>query len=179
MGCDIAYRRLHISSRFEVLKRLERICAICGSTWGSRLRYGWTGREYDAETGLYFHRARSYSPVQRRFIQEDPLAGNTSPYAYVTGSPLEATDPSGMVPDWGGSTGAGRQWARAQLDFGCSDSPWNGPGCGSDWDGWFEISGTLLPILFTHVMYEGKEIGRLPGLPPIFFSTLDIVSSAH
>jgi RHS repeat-associated protein len=89
---------LHISSRFEVLKRLERICAICGFTWGARLRYGWTGREYDAETGLYFHRARSYSAVQHRFTQEDPLgyAGGANLFAYVGGSPLERRDPSGL-----------------------------------------------------------------------------------
>jgi len=66
-------------------------------TWGGRLRYGWTGREHDAETGLYFHRARYYAPALRRFIQEDPVESSTSAYAYVNGSPLEATDPSGMI----------------------------------------------------------------------------------
>jgi RHS repeat-associated protein len=66
-------------------------------TWGSRLRYGWTGREYDVEIGMYYHRARYYSQSLRRFIQEDPVEGSTSPYAYVHGSPLEATDPSGMM----------------------------------------------------------------------------------
>ena len=67
-------------------------------TWGTRLRYGWTGREYDAETGLYFHRARSYSAVQRRFTQEDPIgyAGGSNLYAYVGGSPLERRDPYGL-----------------------------------------------------------------------------------
>ncbi|MBK9067356.1 MAG: hypothetical protein IPL76_10845 [Gemmatimonadetes bacterium] len=34
------------------------------------LRYRWTGREWDAETGWYFHRARYYDPGQRRFVQE-------------------------------------------------------------------------------------------------------------
>ncbi|HSF30475.1 MAG TPA: RHS repeat-associated core domain-containing protein [Candidatus Tectomicrobia bacterium] len=63
-------------------------------------RYGWTGREYDTETGLYFHRARYYAPTLRRFIQEDPVEGSTSPYVYVNGSPLEATDPSGMMMSW-------------------------------------------------------------------------------
>jgi RHS repeat-associated protein len=69
-------------------------------TWGNQLRYGWTGREYDAETGLYYLRARYYSPVQRRFLAEDPIASSTSPYAYVNGSPLEATDPSGMMTNY-------------------------------------------------------------------------------
>jgi RHS repeat-associated protein len=66
-------------------------------TWENQLRYGWTGREYDAETGLYYLRARYYSPTQRRFLAEDPVASGLSPYAYVGGSPLEATDPSGMM----------------------------------------------------------------------------------
>jgi len=69
-------------------------------TWGKRLRYGWTGREYDVELGMYYHRARYYSQSLRRFIQEDPIEGSTSPYAYVHGSPLEATDPSGMMDSW-------------------------------------------------------------------------------
>ena len=69
-------------------------------TWGSRLRYGWTGREYDVEIGMYYHRARYYSQSLRRFIQEDPVEGSTSPYAYVHGSPLEATDPSGMMDSY-------------------------------------------------------------------------------
>jgi RHS repeat-associated protein len=69
-------------------------------TWGRRLRYGWTGREYDVELGMYYHRARYYSQSLRRFIQEDPVEGSTSPYAYVHGSPLEATDPSGMMDSY-------------------------------------------------------------------------------
>ena len=134
-------------------------------TWGTRLRYGWTGREYDAETGLYFNRARSYSPDQRRFIEEDPAGGSMSPYAYVSGSPLEATDPSGMVPSWGGSTAQGALWDREHLD-----KWWGRPS--NDWDGWFGISGTLLPTIYTRVILDGREIGQLPG-PPSQYSWLE------
>jgi hypothetical protein len=49
---------------------------------------------------MYYHRARYYSQSLRRFIQEDPVEGSTSPYAYVHGSPLEATDPSGMMDSY-------------------------------------------------------------------------------
>jgi RHS repeat-associated protein len=61
--------------------------------------YRWTGREYDPETGFYFHRARYYDPSAGRFIQEDPigLAGGENLYAYVDGHPLEMTDPSGLA----------------------------------------------------------------------------------
>jgi RHS repeat-associated protein len=67
---------------------------------GVALRYRWTGREYDAETGWYFHRARYYDPGQRRFVQEDPagLLGGENRYAYVRGRALVERDPSG---NWG------------------------------------------------------------------------------
>ncbi len=34
--------------------------------------YGFTDREYDAESGLYYYRARHYDPATGRFLQEDP-----------------------------------------------------------------------------------------------------------
>lgn len=60
--------------------------------------YRWTAREYDPETGLYFLRARYYDPTIGRFNQEDPAGaeGSRNLYAYVEGSPLQATDPSGL-----------------------------------------------------------------------------------
>ncbi|MBK6423693.1 MAG: RHS repeat-associated core domain-containing protein [Gemmatimonadetes bacterium] len=76
------------------------VAANAGS--GVTLRYRWTGREWDAETGWYFHRARYYDPGQRRFVQEDPagVAGGENLYAYVGGRPLVARDPTGLAPDW-------------------------------------------------------------------------------
>jgi RHS repeat-associated protein len=68
-------------------------------TLGFVLRYGWTGREYDTETGLYFFRARYYDPKERRFIQEDPIgySGGSNVYAYGDGTPLAGSDPSGLM----------------------------------------------------------------------------------
>lgn len=65
------------------------------------LRYRWTAREYDAETGFYFFRARYYEPFARRFVQEDPSGfnGGTNVYAYSRNSPLETRDPSGLAPN--------------------------------------------------------------------------------
>lgn len=59
--------------------------------------YGWTGREYDGETGFYYLRARYYDPVEDRFTQADPIGyrGGDNLYAYVSGRVLSATDPSG------------------------------------------------------------------------------------
>jgi RHS repeat-associated protein len=68
------------------------------------LRYAWTGREYDAELGWYFFRARYFDPAARRFTQEDPEGhgGGSNVYAYGGGSPLDGRDPSGMMFDAGG-----------------------------------------------------------------------------
>ncbi len=65
---------------------------------GPSVRYGWTGREYDAETGWYYLRARYYDPGQRRFVQEDPigLAGGANLYAYVNGQVFDRRDPDGL-----------------------------------------------------------------------------------
>jgi len=66
---------------------------------GFVVRYGWTGREYDPETGWYYFRARYYDLTARRFVQEDPIAyaGGSNIYAYGEGSPLEGRDPGGTV----------------------------------------------------------------------------------
>jgi len=57
----------------------------------------YTGRENDG-TGLYYYRARYYSPALQRFISEDPigLAGGINLYAYVGNDPVNRTDPSGL-----------------------------------------------------------------------------------
>jgi RHS repeat-associated protein len=67
-------------------------------------RFGYTGREFDAETGLYYYRARYYDPQTGQFIGQDPLsfgAGDSNLYRYVGNSPTNLTDPSGMWP-WDG-----------------------------------------------------------------------------
>jgi RHS repeat-associated protein len=64
--------------------------------------YQFTGRENDG-TGLQYNRARYYSPLDARFISQDPagFAGSGSNlYWYVNGNPLDFTDPSGEFP-WG------------------------------------------------------------------------------
>ncbi|MFA5795196.1 MAG: RHS repeat-associated core domain-containing protein [Candidatus Brocadiia bacterium] len=61
-------------------------------------RFMYTGREWDAESGLYFYRARYYSAQMGRFLQRDP-AGNDdlgNLYTYVGNSPTNAIDPSGL-----------------------------------------------------------------------------------
>ena len=65
---------------------------------GTHSGYAFTGREWDAETGLYYYRARYYDPKIGRFISEDPigLAGGINAYTYVANRPSVFTDPSGL-----------------------------------------------------------------------------------
>ena len=64
--------------------------------------FGFTGREFDAESGLYYYRARYYDPALGMFIQSDPIgfaAGDLNIYAYVENDPFNWTDPSGLASD--------------------------------------------------------------------------------
>jgi RHS repeat-associated protein len=93
--------------------------------------YTYTGREYDKETGMYYHRARYYDPKIGRFITTDPLnlaklillkqdsservkyfAERVYSYAliypqvfneylYVVNNPVNLTDPWGLLTFWG------------------------------------------------------------------------------
>ena len=66
------------------------------STGTSDNPYQYTGRENDG-TGLYYYRARYYSPTLKRFISEDAegLSAGLNVYAYVANNPLSLRDPSG------------------------------------------------------------------------------------
>jgi RHS repeat-associated protein len=56
-----------------------------------------TGRE-NYGTGLYYYRARYYSPTTARFTSEDPIGfrGGANTYAYVGGNPIGYIDPLGL-----------------------------------------------------------------------------------
>jgi RHS repeat-associated protein len=60
--------------------------------------FQYTGREDDG-TGLYYYRARYYSPELQRFISEDPmrLMAGVNFFAYVGNSSINLTDPLGLL----------------------------------------------------------------------------------
>ena len=68
------------------------------SNTGVDFRFGYTGREFDEETGLYYYRARYYDAATGRFISQDPIgfeAGDGNLYRYVFNSPTNFNDYSG------------------------------------------------------------------------------------
>jgi RHS repeat-associated protein len=71
----------------------------------SQAGYGFTGRDWDVEAGLYYYRARNYDPDLGRFISEDPIgfeSGEANHYSYVSNNPTKFTDPAGTMGREGG-----------------------------------------------------------------------------
>ena len=63
--------------------------------------YGFAGRQLDRESGLYYNRARMYSPELGRFTSKDPIGfagGDLNLYRYTKNTFLSLTDPSGQCP---------------------------------------------------------------------------------
>ncbi len=61
--------------------------------------FQYTGRENDG-TGLYYYRARYYSPELQRFISEDPIrleSGDINYFSYVANNPVNLIDPEGLA----------------------------------------------------------------------------------
>jgi RHS repeat-associated protein len=62
-------------------------------------RFGFTGRELDAETGLYYYRSRYYDAAVGRFLSEDLISfagGDANLFGYMGSSPTNGTDPWGL-----------------------------------------------------------------------------------
>ena len=69
----------------------------------SENRFGFTGHEFDAASGLYYAKARYYDPVLGSFLSEDPHEGDPlNPlslhrYLYAYGNPTVYVDPDGRA----------------------------------------------------------------------------------
>lgn len=129
---------------------------VSGATTANALAF--TGREADG-TGLYFYRARYYSPHFQRFISSDPLGfagGDLNTYANVGNSPAVFSDPFGLdrgMPGYGMAGGAGPLANRPGIPpnhgpgLGNGTAPPPPPPCGGSGtpgNGWFGFAGESL-----------------------------------
>ncbi len=146
--------------------------------------YQFTGRENDG-TGLYFYRARYYSPIFQRFIGEDPilrigaqlvsflLRPGVSPsqrinaYVYVLNDPNLFTDPYGLDE----CIGVWLQIASVDIALPGGDPQTGGAGCACEnyW-GCLACNGSLdlYNNNFDRPMTQGTNIETQNG--PICFS---------
>ena len=69
--------------------------------------YLFNGRRFDAETELYYYRARYYDTELGRFPQVDPIGyiGGMNLYVYVNNNPVNFIDPFGLCKEDSGYSG--------------------------------------------------------------------------
>ena len=118
---------------------------LAASTIGNNILF--TGREYNAETGDYYFRARNMHPMVGRFMQKDPLGyiDGINDYIYVYNNSINYTDAFGEkrnpVVDFlfGGCLDLPKNWK-------CAENAWQKAGavglCGLDVVGFIPGAGT-------------------------------------
>jgi RHS repeat-associated protein len=89
----------YVYTPYGVLTVYDATWANIRSTSSYANAYTYTGRQLDAETGLYYYRARMYAPQLGRFASRDPIgyrAGSWNVIEFLRGRPVQSVDPIGL-----------------------------------------------------------------------------------
>jgi len=83
------------SNQFGLFGEVENNPTI--SSTSNPVMYGFTGREWDAESSTNYHRARNYQPETGRWLSQEPTSEDGPHlYHYVFNNPVSSIDSTGL-----------------------------------------------------------------------------------